>query len=87
MNVCVSEVGMCRAKLSAGMCLLVRLTMKVRKMRAGAILLLITELMTYYAPVDMQHGAHTNTKMAKSAPMFTQCGRQLWKELDSEMAG
>lgn len=30
---------------------------------------------------------HTNRKMAKSAPMFTQCGRQLWKELDSEMVG
>lgn len=62
MNVCVSEFGICRAKLSAGMCLLVRLTMKVRKMGVGAILLLITELMTYYAPVDMQRGAHTQTE-------------------------
>ncbi len=71
--------------------------------REGAILLLITELMTHYAPADMQHGrlmhthththppthphTHTHRIMAKSASVLTQRGRLLCKGLDSEIAG
>lgn len=59
-NVRVSDVG----KYCAKLCFCVRMFAfatdnESAKNGSGAILLLITELMTYYAPVDMQHDTHT----------------------------
>lgn len=55
MNVCVSVVEK--------LCFCVRVFAcatdnESAKKESGAILLLITELMTYYDPVDMQHDTH-----------------------------
>lgn len=53
----VSDVGKYCAKLCFCVCVFAYESVKNE---SGAILLLITELMTYYAPVDMQHDTHTH---------------------------
>lgn len=59
------------------------------KEREEAILLLIAELMTHYAPVDMQHDRlmRAHTQRHTHASVLPQCGRLLCKELDSEIGG
>lgn len=63
-TVCVSDIGKYCAKLCFCVCVFAFASdNESAKNQSGAILLLITELMTYYAPVDMQHDTHTHTRV------------------------